>query len=92
MKSRLLFILFLLLPATCLAADDLFDIKPIADGVSSTLSATLPKSRSKTVPDEQLAPAARIYAALTRMAPRCTGDRNLFCIRHYGAMVRHHPS
>src|SRR5712692_6306388 len=33
MKSRLLLFLFLLLPATCLASDDLFDIKPIADGV-----------------------------------------------------------
>ena len=38
MKSRLLLSLFLLLPATCLAADDLFDIKPIADGVYAAIA------------------------------------------------------
>src|SRR5229473_1485097 len=38
MKSRLLLFLFLLLPATCLAADDLFDIKPIADGVYAAIA------------------------------------------------------
>src|SRR5712664_768780 len=38
MKSRLLLFLFLLLPATCLAADALFDIKPIADGVYASIA------------------------------------------------------
>src|SRR5713226_3422148 len=38
MKSRLLLSLFLLLPATCLAADDLFDIKPVADGVYAAIA------------------------------------------------------
>ncbi len=38
MKSRLLLLLFLVLPATCLAADDLFDIKPIADGVYAAIA------------------------------------------------------
>src|SRR5258708_8091151 len=41
-KSRLLLSLLLLLPATCLAAgvpsDDLFDIKPIADGVYAAIA------------------------------------------------------
>jgi cyclase len=41
-KSRLSLLLFLLLPATCLAAsapsDDLFDIKPIADGVWAAIA------------------------------------------------------
>jgi len=31
-------LLFLVLPATCLAADDLFDIKPIADGVYAAIA------------------------------------------------------
>ncbi len=42
MKSRLLLSLLLFLPATCLAAgvpsDDLFDIKPIADGVYAAIA------------------------------------------------------
>jgi len=37
-KSRLSLLLFLLLPVTCLAADDLFDIKPIADGVYAAIA------------------------------------------------------
>jgi glyoxylase-like metal-dependent hydrolase (beta-lactamase superfamily II) len=41
-KSRLVLLLFLVLPATCLAApapsDDLFDIKPIADGVYAAIA------------------------------------------------------
>ncbi len=37
-KSRLLLLLCLLLPATCFAADDLFDIKPIADGVYAAIA------------------------------------------------------
>ena len=38
MTRRLLLSLFLLLPATCLAADDLFDIKPMADGVYAAIA------------------------------------------------------
>src|SRR5712692_336873 len=38
MKSRLLLFLLLLLPATCIAADDLFDIKPVADGVYAAIA------------------------------------------------------
>jgi len=42
MKSRFLLLVLLLLPAACLAApvpsDDLFDIKPIADGVWAAIS------------------------------------------------------
>ena len=38
MKSRLLLFLFLLFPATCAAAEDLFDIKPIADGVYAAIA------------------------------------------------------
>jgi cyclase len=37
-KSRLSLLLFLLLPATCLAAEDLFDIKPIAEGVYAAIA------------------------------------------------------
>jgi glyoxylase-like metal-dependent hydrolase (beta-lactamase superfamily II) len=37
-KSRLSLLLFLLLPATCFAAEDLFDIKPIADGVYAAIA------------------------------------------------------
>jgi len=37
-KSRLLLFLFLLFPATCAAAEDLFDIKPIADGVYAAIA------------------------------------------------------
>jgi cyclase len=41
-KSRLVLLLFLVLPATCFAApapsDDLFDIKPIADGVYAAIA------------------------------------------------------
>jgi glyoxylase-like metal-dependent hydrolase (beta-lactamase superfamily II) len=37
-KSRLVLLLFLVLPAACLAADDLFDIKPIADGVYAAIA------------------------------------------------------
>src|SRR3979490_1961879 len=38
MKSRFLLLILLLLPATSLAADDLFDIKPMADGVYAAIS------------------------------------------------------
>ena len=38
MKSRFLLFLVLLLPATSLAAEDLFDIKPIADGVYAAIA------------------------------------------------------
>ena len=40
MNMKRLFCLFslLLLPATCLAADDLFDIKPVADGVYAAIA------------------------------------------------------
>ena len=42
MKSRFLLSLLLLLPATCLAAgvpsDDLFDIKPVTDGVYAAIA------------------------------------------------------
>ena len=38
MKSRFLLLVLLLLPATSLAADDLFDIKPMADGVYAAIS------------------------------------------------------
>jgi cyclase len=38
MKRSLLFALFLLLPATCPAADDLFEIKPVADGVYAAIA------------------------------------------------------
>jgi cyclase len=37
-KSRLLLSLIFLFPATCFAADDLFDIKPIADGVYAAIA------------------------------------------------------
>jgi cyclase len=37
-KSRLSLLLFLLLPATCHASDDLFDIKPVADGVWAAIA------------------------------------------------------
>src|SRR6267142_714198 len=40
MKSRFLLLILFLLPATCLAADDLFDIKPMADGVYAAISKT----------------------------------------------------
>ncbi|HXN50947.1 MAG TPA: MBL fold metallo-hydrolase [Candidatus Acidoferrum sp.] len=38
MKSRLLLFLFLLFPATCAAAEDFFDINPIADGVYAAIA------------------------------------------------------
>src|SRR5215472_15356673 len=38
MKSRFLVSLFLLLPAVSLASEDLFDIKPVADGVYAAIS------------------------------------------------------
>jgi hypothetical protein len=38
MKSRFLLLILFLLPATRLAADDLFDIKPMADGVYAAIS------------------------------------------------------
>src|SRR5258705_9502962 len=38
MKSCFLLLILFLLPATSLAADDLFDIKPMADGVSAAIS------------------------------------------------------
>jgi len=38
MKSRFLLLILFLLPATSLAADDLFDIKPMADGVYAAIS------------------------------------------------------
>src|SRR6516162_6405050 len=38
MKSRFLLSLFLLLPAVSLASEDLFDIKPVADGVYAAIS------------------------------------------------------
>src|ERR1700730_11157536 len=38
MNSRFLLFLVLLLPATSLAAEDLFDIKPIADGVYAAIA------------------------------------------------------
>ena len=38
MKRLLCLFSLLLLPATCLAADDLFDIKPVADGVYATIA------------------------------------------------------
>jgi cyclase len=38
MKLRLLLFLFFFLPATSLAAEDLFDIKPIADGVYAAIA------------------------------------------------------
>src|SRR5215468_87821 len=38
MKSRFLLSLFLLLPAISLASEDLFDIKPVADGVYAAIS------------------------------------------------------
>jgi cyclase len=38
MKRLLCFFSWLLLPATCLAADDLFDIKPVADGVYAAIA------------------------------------------------------
>jgi cyclase len=37
-KSRLLLSLIFLFPATCFATDDLFDIKPIADGVYAAIA------------------------------------------------------
>jgi len=37
-KSRLLLFLFLLFPATCAAAEDFFDINPIADGVYAAIA------------------------------------------------------
>jgi glyoxylase-like metal-dependent hydrolase (beta-lactamase superfamily II) len=40
MKSRFLLLILFLLPATCLAADELFDIKPMADGVYAAISKT----------------------------------------------------
>ena len=38
MKPRFLLLLFLLLPITCRAAEDLFDIKPMADGVYAAIA------------------------------------------------------
>src|SRR5438094_6243728 len=38
MKRLLCLFSLLLLPATCLAADDLFDIKPVADGVYAAIA------------------------------------------------------
>jgi cyclase len=38
MKRLLCLLSFLLLPATCFAADDLFDIKPVADGVYAAIA------------------------------------------------------
>src|SRR3977135_1867372 len=38
MKSRFLLLILFLLPATSLAADDLFDIKPVADGVYAAIA------------------------------------------------------
>src|SRR5881628_3894601 len=38
MNSRFLLAAFLLLPTSCLATDDLFDIKPVADGVYAAIS------------------------------------------------------
>ena len=38
MKSRLLLAILLLLPSSCLAAEDLFDIKPMADGVYAAIA------------------------------------------------------
>src|SRR5215469_2566387 len=38
MKSRLLISLFFLLPAVSFASEDLFDIKPVADGVYAAIS------------------------------------------------------
>ena len=38
MKSRFLLVILFLLPAARLAADDLFDIKPMADGVYAAIS------------------------------------------------------
>ncbi len=38
MRSRFLLFLLLWLPATCFAAEDLFDIKPIADGVYAAIA------------------------------------------------------
>src|SRR5712664_3848378 len=40
MKSRCLLLILFLLPAPCLAADELFDIKPMADGVYAAISKT----------------------------------------------------
>src|SRR5881296_1257125 len=38
MKRLLCLFSLLLLPATCLAADDLFDIKPVADGIYAAIA------------------------------------------------------
>ena len=38
MKSRFFLFLFFLFPATCFAAEELFDIKPVADGVYAAIA------------------------------------------------------
>jgi cyclase len=49
MKRCVLLALFFMLPASCLAADDLFDIKPVADGVYAAIANPTYRVNSNTV-------------------------------------------
>jgi glyoxylase-like metal-dependent hydrolase (beta-lactamase superfamily II) len=49
MKRCFLLALFFVLPASCLAADDLFDIKPVADGVYAAIAKPTYRVNSNTV-------------------------------------------
>jgi cyclase len=49
MKRCFLLALFFVLPASCLAADDLFDIKPVADGVYAAIARPTYRVNSNTV-------------------------------------------
>src|SRR5260370_4487482 len=49
MKRCFLLALFFVLPASCQAADDLFDIKPVADGVYAAIAKPTYRVNSNTV-------------------------------------------